>query len=449
MSINAPGDDVRSGNLLKILGVTFGIAVTIGGMIGLGILRTPGLVAAQLPDAWLILLVWVLVAGYALLGTMSIAELATSIPKAGGWYTFVRRALGEYPAFLIGWMDWLAFPIGIAATAITVGEYAAAISPSLGNMKLAAALTPAVGLGLLNWIGLRAGSRVQEATSFAKATVLLVLVAACFVLGGDSAAQPAAAAEVTRPIGLVATLGAIVIALQSVLYTFDGWQNSAYFVEENKNPSQSLPRGMILGLLSVAGIYLLINLALLYVLEIPQLANSVLPVADAAEMILGVNGKLLITAIAIISLLSIMNASLMIAPRVIFAMSRDGLFVRKGAEVNKGGTPTFGLGLTIAVTVFLIQIGSFETLLAMSAFMYVTGYLSGFISLVALRRNEPGLERPFKTPFYPWTPMILLTGSALFLVGMALQDTRHAVYAAGLMLLTYPAYLILIRFRKD
>jgi APA family basic amino acid/polyamine antiporter len=433
--------------LLKILGVTFGIAVTVGGMIGLGILRTPGLVAAQLPDRSLILLVWIIGAAYALLGTLAAAELASSIRKTGGWYAFVRRSMGEYPAFLIGWMDWLAFPIGLAATAITVGEYSATVAPwSAGNERIIA-VTITIGLGGLNWIGLRSGSRVQEVTSFVKAAVFLLVVAACFVVGGDPSYETGSLQPTPLQLGLVATVGAIVIALQGVIYTYDGWHNAAYFAEENKDPGRSLPRAMISGVLSVAVIYLLVNLALLYVLDIPRLAASALPAADAAEVVFGVHGKSVVTALAIISLLSIINSSVMIAPRILFALSRDGLFIAKGSAVNAGGTPSFALGATIAATVFLILIGSFETLLAMSAFMFVIGYLAGFISLIILRRNEPELSRPFRMPFYPYSAIVLLISSVAFLVGVVLNDTVNAAYVLVLMVATYPLYLILKRLR--
>jgi APA family basic amino acid/polyamine antiporter len=168
-------------------------------------------------------------------------------------------------------------------------------------------------------------------------------------------------------------------------------------------------------------------------------------VADAAEVVLGPFGKPVLIAIAIISLLSINNAGMMVAPRIIFAMSRDRLFISRGAEVNDGGTPAFALSITVAVTVFLIMIGRFETLLAMSAFMYVSGYLAGFISLIVLRRREPDLPRPFRTPFYPWPTVILLVGSTAFLIGAAIEDTANAIYALGFIALTYPAYLLLKR----
>ncbi len=182
----------QRGKLLKILGITFGIAVTIGGMIGLGILRTPGAVAGQLGNVWLILGIWVLGGVYAILGTIAVAELSTSLPTAGGWYVYARRAFGDYGGFVVGWSDWLSSCATIAFVAITIGEYLPKLFPTLSGGINAIALTTLLIFGLLNWLGLRVGSRIQEVTSFAKAIAFLLLIAACFVYGGQT---PAAGAE--------------------------------------------------------------------------------------------------------------------------------------------------------------------------------------------------------------------------------------------------------------
>lgn len=290
---------------------------------------------------------------------------------------------------------------------------------------------------------------MQEITSFAKAALFLVIIGAFLILGSGSSAGTAVEQSIPMPLGLMATLGAAVIALQGVIYTYDGWQNAAYFSEENDDPARSLPRAMISGVLLVAVIYLLVNLALLYVLDVAQLANSALPAADAADIVFSSYGKPVVTIVAIVSLLSIMNSSILIAPRILFALSRDGLFVARGMDVNEGGTPAFALAITVVGTMLLILVGSFETLLAMSAFMYVTSYLSGFVSLILLRRNEPDLHRPFRMPLYPWSAIILLIASVAFLVGMVINDTVNAAYALVLMFLTYPCYRILKRMRPD
>jgi len=435
---------VNENHLLKILGVTFGIAVTIGGMIGLGILRTPGTVAAQLGNVWLILGVWALGAVYALFGTFQAIELGSSVPTAGGWYVYARRAFGEYAGFLVGWMDWINYPAGLALGAVISAEYLAKIFPAVPIKTTAAGIL--IGLMLLNWRGVRAGSRMQEITSFGKAVIFLVLTAACFWIGGYSV-DDGYAAEWTLPAGTT-LLAAVVISLQAVIYTYDGWYAAIYFSEENSDPGRSLPRGMIGGVVAVAVIYLLVNAALFYVLPIAQVAGSELPVADAADAVFGSKGKLVITILAVVSVVSLLNSNIMSGPRIAFAMARDGLFFRRAAEVNDGGTPWFALLITVGLAMPFIVIGTFETLLAILAFLFILLYLSGFAALIVLRRREPELERPYRAWGYPWTTIVVIIGALAFLIAAVVGVSLNALYTLALMLISYPAYLYAKRLAR-
>lgn len=439
----------QKGKLLRILGVTFGIAVTIGGMIGLGILRTPGTVAAQLGSFWLILAVWILGGVYSILGTISVAELSTSLPKAGGWYVYARRAFGDYGGFVVGWSDWLSGCATLAFAAITIGEYLPALVPALFGSVKAIAFTTLIVLGLLNWIGLRAGSRFQELTSFGKALAFLVLVAACFIYGGQP--PPLTVEEqaaLHQPIGILAIFVAVMLALQAVTYAYDGWYGAIYFAEENRDPSRNLPRSMLIGVVSVMAIYLLVNLALLYVLPLPQLAASTLPAGDAAQTVFGVRGSQIISLLALITLPSIINANLMVSPRIIFAMSRDGLFSSKAVTVNKGGTPVGALLLTVITAILLAASGTFEILLSVIAFLFVLVYGSGFLAVFILRKKEPDLARPFKAWGYPWTTLIVLIGSIIFLIGQVISDTRNSIYAIVSIAVSYPIFLIMKKIKQ-
>lgn len=425
--------------LLHILGVTFGIAVTIGGMIGLGILRTPGSVAAGLQSVWLILLVWLLGGIYSLFGTVAAAELGTAVPKDGGWYVFARRAFGEYSGFAVGWMDWTSYPTGYALGSLVSAEYFVVLFPSAAGSKTIIAIVILIGLGLLNLLGLRVGSRLQEITSFGKAVILLVVIGVAFIMGGSGTGSISTPASPHTSTGFLA---AFVIAMQGVIYTYDGWYAAIYFSEENKSPGISLPKSMISAVVLVGVIYLLINAALLYVLPLDRLAASDLPVADVAEVAFGPNGKIVMTVFAIVALLSILNSNLLSGPRIIFAMARDGLLFKRAAEVNAGGTPAVALIISIVCGVPFILLGSFETLLAINAFTFILLYLSGFVALIVLRRREPDLERPFRAWGYPWTTMVVIIGAVAFLVGAILGDTTNAFYALILIAVSYPLYLV-------
>lgn len=422
--------------LKKILGVTFGIAVTVGGMIGLGILRTPGTVATQLPGTWLILAIWLAGGLYSLLGVFSAAELGVSVPRAGGWYVFTRRAFGELPGFTTGWLDLFAYPAGFAITALTIGEYIGKLFPQLAEYPKATGLTCIIGVAFVNWVGLAWGSRFQEILSFLKSAVLVVITIAAFTIGSS---QPMVAD--TGSHGLV-TVAAIVIALQAVIFTYDGWYAAIYFSEECRDHSK-LPRSMIWAVVLVTVIYLLINAALLYALPIASIASSTLPVADLANSVFGIYGDRIVTLLAIITLLSLMNANLLTGPRIIFALSRDGLFIDKLAEVNSGGTPGLALLLLVGVSIPLILTGSFDAILAVSAFLFIAMYMLGFLALIVLRKKEPDLARPYKAFGYPWSTLIVLLGSAAFLVAAVSTDTVNALYALGLIFMTIPFYYLI------
>jgi basic amino acid/polyamine antiporter, APA family len=431
----------RRGHLLRILGVAFGLAVIIGGVIGMGILRTPGEVAARLPDVRLFLAAWLLGGLYAFLGTVSVAELGTMLPRSGGFYIFARRALGEYPGFVIGWSDWLSTCGTVAAIALVIGEYAGALAPRLAGRGLAVAVIAVVAFALLQWSGVRSGAWAQELTSLVKALAFIALIAACFSLGGRPADTTSAPFVVPHGRAL---LPALVLALQGIIYTYDGWYNTIYFGEEVRDSARNIPRAMFGGLLLVLAIYLLLNLALVYVLPMSQLAGAKLAVGTAAEVVFGTRGGFVISALATISMLAALNGNVMTAPRILFAMSRDGLGWQRAAEVNRGGTPDIALLLsTLVALLMIIFSGTFERVLAALAFFFVINYGVAFLSVFILRRREPECPRPYRAWGYPWTTGAALVGSIAFLGGAIMSDTANSVYALGLLAVSYPAYLLL------
>jgi len=433
-------------HLKKILGVSFGIAITIGGTIGVGILRTPGIVAAKLGSTSLIMLAWIIGGIYSLFGTLSSIELSTSIPKAGGWYVFVRRAFGSYWGFLIGWSDWIANCATLASIALAICEFAALIFPDMQPIIKVTAVILILAFASIQWIGLRSGSRTQELTSLIKALIYIAFIAACFIWGGGKA--PAASNSITPSLSIYAIFAGSIIAFQSIIFAYDGWYNIIYFSEEDKDPSRNLPRSAIGGVLITIFIYLLVNAGLLYVLPLSKLASSIAPATDAAQVIFGSKGSKIITILSIIALISVLNAVLLIATRIIFGLGRDGLFTKKITTVSESGTPRRALLLTVVFILLLIASGSVEVLIAVSAFFYVANYFLGFSSLVHLRKKEPDLQRPFKTWGYPVTTLIFLVGSLLFLIGDIFGDPVNALFAFIFIVVTFPAYKLVARINK-
>ncbi|MGH9902356.1 MAG: APC family permease [Pyrinomonadaceae bacterium] len=433
----------RGGRLLRVLGVGFGLAVIVGNTIGAGILRTPGEVAAQLPNVWLFLGVWVAGGLYALLGAVSLAELGTAVPRSGGQYVYARRALGDYAGFVVGWSDWLSTCGTTAAVSIVIGEYAGVLLPSLGGRTAAVASAVAVFFAVLQWRGVRWGGGVQNVTSLVKALAFAALVVACFALGGG-ASETVSQQPAVVPTGLP-LLFALILALQAVIYTYDGWAGVVYFSEEVRDPERNIPRALFGGVLSVIGIYLLVNLALVYVLPLSRVAGEQLAVGAAAGVIFGARGDTIIRTLTIVSMLSGINAYHLMASRVLYSMSRDGLFSDRAATVNEGGTPTVALLLSAAVALLFILTGTFEKVIAVLAFFFVANYTMSFVSLFVLRRREPDLPRPHRAWGYPWTTALALAGSVAFLAGAVASDTRNSVHALLLLAASYPAFVLLRR----
>jgi basic amino acid/polyamine antiporter, APA family len=428
------------GHLLRILGVTFGIAVIVGGTIATGILRTPGEVAAGLRNSGLVMAVWIIGGIYAFFCTLAVTELGTMLPQAGGWYVYSRRAFGPYGGFLVGCSDWIMQSTAMAYLAVAFGEFTVELQPAFrGNVKLIA-VSALVILTLLNWLGLRSGSRTQELTSLVKVLALLGFVAACFTLSPNSASSaPYVTPEAIPRTGVLLSL---VGALQAVIITYDGWYQAIYFTEEDEDPSHNLPRSSIIGVVACIAVFLLVNAALLRVLPMAQLAASKMPAADAAMAVLGSRSKQFILLISMVAAISTINALFLSTPRILFGMSRDGLLPRQVTTVNAGGTPSTALFLGAAVAIALALSGSFETLIAIASFLFVAVYLSGFCSLFVLRVREPNLPRPFKLWGYPWTNLGVLLASAAFLIASVLGDRKNALIALILIALSYPIYRI-------
>ncbi|MGH9930373.1 MAG: APC family permease [Pyrinomonadaceae bacterium] len=429
--------------LLRVLGVGFGIAVIIGNTIGAGIFRAPGSIASQLPHPWLFLGVWILGGLYALLGAISLAELGAMLPRSGGQYVFARYALGEYAGFIVGWSDWTSTCGSAAAVSLLIGKFAGALFPVLnaGARAVAIAVTVAIVFALLQWAGIVWGSTTQNFTSLLKALAFLALIIAAFLFGGQGSLTTSEQLSIPAGTGLIT---ALVLSLQSVIYTYDGWSGVVYFSEEVTNPGRDVPRAMFGGVLTIIAIYLLVNLALLYVLPISQIAGQDFAAGAAAQVIFGKHGNTIFLTLTILSMLSAINAYHLMATRVLFAISRDGLFAKKAAEVNKGGTPAFALFTSAAVAVVFIVLGqTFDRVITVLAFFFVASYTLSFVSVFVLRRREPEKERPYRAWGYPWTTALALIGSVLFLLGAIASDTRNSVYALLLLAVSYPLFRLL------
>jgi APA family basic amino acid/polyamine antiporter len=416
-----------------VLGVGFGLAVIIGSTLGIGILRTPGLVAGQLHDASAILAVWVIGGIYTLLGSICLTELGAALPHAGGYYVYARRAFGDLVGFGVGWTDWLTYCSVLGYVSIAMAEFLGVVVPALGGWTRPVGVAALVLLVALQWAGVQAGRRFQEITTALKFAAFLALVVACFVLPvhSTSSSSLTAAAEALPAWSLTG----LILALQAVVVTYGGWQSALYFTEEDRDVDRNLPRSMIGGVAVIVVIYVLVNAALLMVLPIPDLARSLLPAADAAQRLIGGRGGEIITVLSLISLVPLLNAILMIGTRILFGMGRDGVFWSRTADVNAGGTPAIATLVTTIVAVGLIATGTFQRLIAMTSFLLAANYCGSCLALIVLRRREPNLPRPFRAWGYPLSAWIVLAGALIFLGGALVGDPGNSLAAIALLAL--------------
>ena len=432
----------QNNQLLKLLGVGFGIAVTVGGTIGTGILRKPGPIAAQIGEPWLILLLWLAVGIYALLGVLCAIELAISMPQAGAWYVYARRAFGNYFGFVTGITSWLGTVSALGFGAYTMSEYIALLLPDTESYIQMMSIILLMILTAFHWLGTKSAGKSQEVLAVIKAVGLLIFVFVCFIFG-----QNPTAAGVTETIDATVvplTFISIIAALQAIFYTYDGWHTAAYFTEESTDPAKTLPKSMIIGVLMIISIYMLVNGAILFALPKEMLMNSKLAAADTISYIFGDGYSKIITLFLMISILGIVNAQIMFAPRVIFSMSRDNLFFKAATKVNAAGTPSVAMPLTAFLSVLLILSGkdTCGKLSDIATFFFVLSYAAGFAALVRLRYTEPMLSRPFKAPWFPYLPYFLIILSMLFLGGAVYTDIQSSKFALIFLLISYPLYYL-------
>jgi amino acid transporter len=435
--------------LRRILGLGFGLAIVFGTMVGVGILRLPGAVAAAVGDPTLIMACWVLGGLYALMGAVAVSELAAMFPEAGGFRVYARRAFGEGAGFVIGWIDWLSSVASLAFAAVTVVAFVGALwPPAAPHDRSIGILVLALFTGL-HWAGLRIGSSVTASISAAIGLLLLVLVVGCFLAApAASTAAPAATGPASPPPMSMAMLVAAVPALRSILTAYDGWYSPIYMAEENADAARTLPRAIIGGTVLVVALYLVINLALLRVLPMPVLAASELPAADAARIVLPRGGAELVTVTSLLTVLSLLNGVLLTTPRILFAIGRDGWISTRAADVSRGGTPRVALAATTFTSALMVLTGSFNQIIALFAVLILLYYIAAFLAVFVLRYRQPALPRPYRAFGFPLSTSVVLVGSIAFLIAAVVQDWRSGMKAAIFVAACIPAYAWIERARR-
>jgi basic amino acid/polyamine antiporter, APA family len=414
--------------LRRSLGALDGLAMVVGIMVGSGIFRTPGLVAGQLGRPGLTFVAWAVGGLVGLVGALVFAELSTRHPSAGGKYVYAREAFGRRAAFVVGWTEALGiYCAAIAAIAVVSGEYLARlVAWPAERAALLGALLVALFTGL-NLVGVEAGRWTQGLVTGAKVLALAGVV----VVGGLFGSGAGWRGELPgAPLGL-ASLGALAVAFQSVIWSYYGYPDVAKIAEEVTDPERNLPKVLLIGILGTTGLYLLLNAAFLNVLSLDALAASTLVPGDVIAAVLGPGSARAVAGLALLVLLGGLNGNLFVTPRVLFGLARDGLAPRALERVNRGGTPSSAMLLVGGVALLLTATGSFERLLSLAIVLVLV--TDGFMVLVLLRLRARNPAAPFHVPLYPALPLAFLLVYLLLLAGALWQAPRPTLVALAVL----------------
>lgn len=422
----------------RSVGLLNAVAVSIGITIGSGIFRVPATVAGLLHDPGSVVLCWVLGGVMALCGALTYAELAASLPRSGGMFAYILEGFGPVPAFLFGWAELTVVrAAALGAIATIFAEYLGYFIPlTAGEVREVAALTIVV-VGVLNYVGVRRAAAVLSVTTYAKfvAVVALALLAC--------SARGASVAHFTPVWSGAVSLSLIASALVPVMWTYDGWADLAFIGGEIRDPQKTLPRALIAGSVGVLLVYLLLNLAFIYVLPLPEMASSKLiatTVATRIPLLAGI-GTGLIAGLVMLATFSGLNASMMVGARVFYAMGDRGLLFRAVARISpRFDSPSVAIAVCTALGVVYVLENDFAQL----ADKFILGiwpfYALTVAAVFVLRRRRPDLPRPYRVWGYPIVPAVFLLASAGMVVNALITDPANTGVTLLIIALGLPVY---------
>jgi APA family basic amino acid/polyamine antiporter len=423
----------------RVLSSGFTLAVTVGGIIGLGILRTPGEVALLAPNPWLFVSLWLVGGLFALLSMVVAAELVGMTPRSGGSYSLVRRAYGPFPGFVIGWVDWLSFVADIALKAVVVTEFATLLFPAVGQWQIPLAIMVSTVFAALQLRSIGMSAKIQQFAAAMMALIVVGFTLALIFAGSAVGSDSALAHPPSRG------LGGWSIVIAALIYTYDGWLYAAYFTGEIKGGGKVLIRTAIKGVIVVIILYVFLAAALAWKVPLEKLAGNELALARALELVISPLASTIVLIAAIIMTLAHQNILYMSTPRILQAMAVDGLAVKRAGEVSRGGNPVFAVLISWGLSVGLILIGGFEFLLHLSVFFHLFVYVLLIAGVIILRKRQPDTERPYRAWGHPWSTLICLLGWIFFTLFQTVAEIETALYAAIMVAISWPVYRLIVR----
>ena len=443
----------NSPKLDRQLGLFDSTMMVVGIVIGSGIFMTTGLMADALPSASLILIVWLLGGLQMLAGALTYAELGAAMPKAGGQYVYLREAYGSLPAFLFGWVAFIAYLTGTnAAIAVAVAEHLGSFYPSISTHNIVIgfdyfsisggqifAISLILILSFINYLGILFGKWIQNVFTILKiGSILFFALAGLFISTGnhiDFSINPT-----SMSIGSILTrMG---IALVAVTWTVGGWEYVTFAAGEIKNPKKNLPLALIIGTVVILVLYIIINIAYLKVLPMDSLIGE-LKVGEATAKSLygpGIAGAFVV--VVIISMFGSLNGNILVGPRISYAMAKDKLFFSKAAEVHpKFHTPGNAIMIQGVWASVLALSGTFEEIITLVVFVNFMMWIAASSTVFVLRKKQPELERPYKVWGYPYVPAFFIIFSSAIMINTFFESPQQSLMGIGLTLLGIPAYL--------
>jgi len=423
------------------------INLVVGTIIGSGIFLVPAEIARAVHEPRWMLAVWIIGGALTMLGALSLAELGAAMPEAGGIYTFITRGFGRLPGFLCGWM---LFTVATSGSIATLGAafpiYLGAFVPlTPATAKLAGVIVIAL-LTWVNIVGVKNGARVGNVLTALKIGGLVLMVGAIFLMPAPAAAPSSVPPLPAGPV----PLAAVGVALVAVLWAYEGWHDVSFAAGEIHDPQKNFPRGVIGGVSIVIAVYLLANLAYLKVLTPAEIAASDRVALTAMTRVTGAWGGKILTAAILCSILGAMNALILAGPRAYYQMAKDGLFIERVSRVHpRWRTPVEALLFQGLWSAFLVLvIGGFSQLFTYVIFGGWIFYALAVLSVIALRRKEPGLPRPYRVPGYPFVPILFGVTAFAIVVNTLVETPRESLLGLAFIALGIPIYWIQKAMRR-
>ena len=413
--------------------------INAGGIIGSGIFMVPATVALYTMSTSLFFSVWIIGAIISLFGALSVAELGAAMPKSGGQYVYLNEAYGPVWGYLYGWTTVAVInAASMAAVGVAGAEYLRfffSIS-DLGVQGIA--IISIILLTVLNIYDVKSSARFQNALTIAKISAIVIIIFFGFYLDGGATQNFTPLFSDQPVLSLIGPLG---LAMVAVLWTFDGWIYITYVAGEVKNPKQNIPLSLIFCMIIVVSVYLAINTVLVYVLGFDQMIGSDSVISDASTIFLGNNGASIVTLIIVVSLLGGNNVNVLTNARIIYAMAKEDRFFKVADQVHpKYKTPSNAIFIQCIWAIILTFTGSFNQLITYIIFVSWIFYGMSAGAVIILRNKKPDLERPYKTPFYPWIPTIFILFSVFLTINTIMEAPRDAAIGTVIMLAGLPLY---------